>query len=190
MRNGFTLAELLAVVAILTVLAGLLFPVLSRARSAATKAPCSSNLHQLALAYQMYAEDTDGNGPPLLSPLKQADILLCPHDPHREAGGEWCQMTEQIGIKPCADRTSYGYLFGPLGPLEGQTPSATYQEEEFPALIVCLLHGDDAGSTAQVAVRSGQVLRVKRDGSLQSKKVPAAKSPDSLGINLTALFTP
>jgi len=58
--GGFTLIELLVVIAIIAVLAAILFPVFSRAREKARSASCQSNLKQLAVAFQMYAQDCDG----------------------------------------------------------------------------------------------------------------------------------
>ncbi len=59
-RRGFTLIELLVVIAIIGILAGLLFPVFQKAREKARQASCLSNVHQLALAMLMYADDNDG----------------------------------------------------------------------------------------------------------------------------------
>lgn len=53
--HGFTLVELLVVVAILAVLASLIAPSLAGARRAAATAACASNLRQLALANHAYA---------------------------------------------------------------------------------------------------------------------------------------
>jgi prepilin-type N-terminal cleavage/methylation domain-containing protein len=60
---AFTLIELLVVVAILAILAGLLFPVLSRARESARRATCTSNLRQHAQAVTMYLQDFDETFP-------------------------------------------------------------------------------------------------------------------------------
>ncbi len=56
-RHGFTLIELLVVVAVIALLAGLLLPVLARARDKGKAAKCQSNLRQLVMAAMMYDED-------------------------------------------------------------------------------------------------------------------------------------
>lgn len=58
--GGFTLLELLTVVAVIAILAALLLPALSRGRLAAQRTRCTSNLHQLSLATQMYWDDHQG----------------------------------------------------------------------------------------------------------------------------------
>jgi prepilin-type N-terminal cleavage/methylation domain-containing protein len=59
-RQGFTLLELLAVIATIAVLAGLLLPVLGKAKLKAQRTACFSNLHQLGLAWVMYYNDNNG----------------------------------------------------------------------------------------------------------------------------------
>ena len=56
-RPAFTLIELLVVIAIIAILAALLLPALSRAKKAAQRANCVSNLKQITLAVHMYAQD-------------------------------------------------------------------------------------------------------------------------------------
>lgn len=58
--SAFTLIELLVVVAIIALLAAILFPVFARARENARKASCQSNMKQLGLAAQQYMSDFDG----------------------------------------------------------------------------------------------------------------------------------
>ena len=59
MRRAFTLVELLVVIAVIGILAGLMLPGLAKARMVAQRAKCSSNLRQLGVTWTLYAEDND-----------------------------------------------------------------------------------------------------------------------------------
>ncbi|MBN2450521.1 MAG: prepilin-type N-terminal cleavage/methylation domain-containing protein [Lentisphaeria bacterium] len=56
-RKPFTLIELLVVIAIIAILAAMLLPALAKARAKARQISCLSNLKQLHLCFQMYADD-------------------------------------------------------------------------------------------------------------------------------------
>ncbi len=62
-KSAFTLIEVLVVIAIISILAAILFPVFARAREQARRASCISNLKQMGLAIALYRGDYDGNNP-------------------------------------------------------------------------------------------------------------------------------
>ena len=96
MSAGFTLVEILVVIAIVMLLAGLLFPVFSSARESSRSTSCQSNLKQIGLALELYASDHRGKYPLwrqgevdmtcgwqhyLASYVKNTDVYNCPSYP-------------------------------------------------------------------------------------------------------------
>jgi prepilin-type N-terminal cleavage/methylation domain-containing protein/prepilin-type processing-associated H-X9-DG protein len=96
--TGFSLVELLVVLAVVAVLAAVLFPVYARARASGRKATCVAQLAQIAKALRMYADDYDRTIVPartavttsgsrgmtwcvLLQPyIGSTRVLICPSD--------------------------------------------------------------------------------------------------------------
>jgi prepilin-type N-terminal cleavage/methylation domain-containing protein len=130
-NRGFTLIELLVVIAIIAILAAILFPVLGAAKERGRIAKCTSNMHQLALAVQMYADDWDDVRPAFLSELfpsyvADKSVYICPSDPWH--GNTYWGPGDWEGGTRFASGVSYAYMprtafWDPLW--EGANPSNT-----------------------------------------------------------------
>ncbi len=76
--KGFTLIELMVVIAIIAGLGALILPALSRAKSKAQRSVCMSNLHEISLGVRMYAEDSSEAFPPVaMAPLPRLPPIRC-----------------------------------------------------------------------------------------------------------------
>ena len=73
-RHGFTLVELLVVVAIIALLVSILMPSLASARELTRKIICSTNLHTLGRGWQMYWNQWNYKSPRMFNPIAE-DIL-------------------------------------------------------------------------------------------------------------------
>ena len=97
--TGFTLIELLFFIAIIAILAAILFPVFGRARENARRSSCQGNLKQIGLGLQMYIQDYDEVSPnayhyngttqvswrQIIQPYtKSTQVVLCPSNPEND----------------------------------------------------------------------------------------------------------
>jgi prepilin-type N-terminal cleavage/methylation domain-containing protein len=127
-QSGFTLVELLVVIAVIAMLAALLFPVFTTARQASTASVCASNLRQLSKATLLYTQDYDecfplafyrmasANGTCLrtvwgvLQPyLRDYRVALCPADP-QPIDLTAMRTVQGIGCPLCADEPTQASL--------------------------------------------------------------------------------
>src|SRR5262245_53945182 len=60
---GFTLVELLVVIAVLAILAVLLLPAINAAKRKAQRTTCLNNLRQISLGVRMYSDDANDVSP-------------------------------------------------------------------------------------------------------------------------------
>ena len=125
-RHGFTLIEFLVVIAIIAILAAILFPVFAQVRASARKTVCLSNTRQMGSALSMYAQDNDEIYPTLVlvgdsssnlaydvstalhSYINNEDVFFCPD---RTTKGCNSLGYTEVGFR--SDRClGYGYNFG------------------------------------------------------------------------------
>jgi prepilin-type processing-associated H-X9-DG protein len=95
MKRGFTLWQLIGLLALLGIIAAILFPVFARKReNDGHRNPCQSNLKNIGLAFQQYLQDYDEKFPPVASGgaaygwadalqpyLKSTQIFQCASEP-------------------------------------------------------------------------------------------------------------
>lgn len=91
-RCGFTLIELMAVLGIIAVLVGLLFPLLGLARANARQTKCASNLRGIAVAFNEFAADYQGYFPAVTYNTGHLDGRVNPSKSHW-----WLELKPYIG---------------------------------------------------------------------------------------------
>lgn len=159
--HGFTLIELLVVVAIIATLAGMLLPVLGRARERGRATHCANNLRQVGLAFCLYADDYSGLVPTpyysLSSPPQMWIALLVPYVGR---AGTFADVTTEIG-----ERTKVFYCVS-----EHQAPPG------YNCYGMSWMLGDDGVSYQDSSGNDAPALSVFRSVSNPSAKMLAADS--------------
>ena len=98
-KVGFTLVELLVVIAVIGILVSLLLPAIHAARSSARRTECFNHMRQIGIAIHNYTSAHKGNLPKVAHDEKKEDawiymlgpymeevdvIRICPDDPEAE----------------------------------------------------------------------------------------------------------
>ncbi|GIV20743.1 MAG: hypothetical protein KatS3mg023_2494 [Armatimonadota bacterium] len=168
LRRGFTLLEMLIVVAIIALLVALLLPVFQQARKKSYEPVCTSNLRQFHVAFSLYREDygeTAKFQALLLPYIRDRRILRCPADTYKH-GAAWFGSDK-------GDRwieTSY-YYYRPFTDIYREILEKADANH---GIAACVLHGKRrSGTQGPIADTDyvGKVLRLHLDGSVSLKHV-------------------
>lgn len=137
---GFSLIELLVVVAIIALLVAILLPALGRAREQAKMVVCATNLKQIHQTYTHYAADYDGNYPRLtqvtstgyywvwnvtndfrllVNPYSVPKMFYCPSGGRRELGVEITSPDSPYGWNRWEASNSIGVFSYSIFPSDG-----------------------------------------------------------------------
>jgi len=97
-KHAFTLIELLVVVAIISLLAAILFPVFAAAREKARQSSCQSNLKQIGVSIIQYVQDNDEMMPHSVETDNVAADAACWGTPSWYAmSGTWVTWMDLVG---------------------------------------------------------------------------------------------
>jgi len=186
-RKGFTLLELLTVIAIIGILSTLMASVLGSAKKSSHRARCISNLHQISLSLHMYLDDFTRRPPDYFAPvvnryLANSEVLRCPADKYG-GWGNLVQPSENYDMSyamaapaPGAEavvtnRIQFSYLH-PLG-WQDVSWQALVQKGGLAGLAACQLHGLGRPNPDLPSIHDfqGLVLRAQYDGAVVKRQV-------------------
>jgi prepilin-type N-terminal cleavage/methylation domain-containing protein/prepilin-type processing-associated H-X9-DG protein len=115
--RGFTLVELLVVIAVIVMLVALVAPALALSKDRGQGARCLGNLRQLTAAWLAYTTDNRGK---LVPNGEEANQPVSPSDPSGLPGGanvQWCPGRQDLtmDLSPANSPTNVGYAWIKLG---------------------------------------------------------------------------
>lgn len=181
-KSGFTLLEILTVVAIITLLAALILPVLNSARAKARTSSCITNLRQVYVTWRNYVEDYSDYPPSLVSLISQANasIFHCPSD-------SW-QGFNVWATRRSGHPVSYFYAHSLS---DRNRRELIERADPHHGILFCVLHADYDREPVERAYRRfsadpnqaanstfpyppvfvGTLLRLRIDGSVQTARI-------------------
>ena len=109
-RKGFTLIELMIVIAIIAILAAILVPNFIRARAQGQVTGCKSNLKNIGTALEMYSTDAGGRFPTALARLTPnylKTVPTCPSSGTQSYTGGYNYATNPDAYTVCCAGTNH-----------------------------------------------------------------------------------
>ena len=162
-RAGFTLVELLVVIAVIGILIGLLMPAVQKAREAASRISCANNLKQISLAMHHYHLDF-GKLPPRARLAGSADanngagatwaVLIMPYLEQDNLYKQWDLSRRYYDQNDAARRGFVRIYFCPTRRSAGSSPETSTSGDQS-VLADGSLASNVAGALGDYAVNLG-----------------------------------
>jgi prepilin-type N-terminal cleavage/methylation domain-containing protein/prepilin-type processing-associated H-X9-DG protein len=207
-RKAFTLIELLVVVAIISILAAILFPVFTRARENARRTSCASNLKQIGLGMMQYMQDNDGYYPffstsGITGYIAPADIAALPGASSTDA--KWSHLIHpylksaqvfvcpnRSGARAMGRNVSYGFNFHHLSYSRSGTAFYIANDAalEYPAETIAI--ADSRGTGTGPYLQDGEANDTTRElnhGYSLDPRADAAALPTGHTSSSSGLFS-
>jgi prepilin-type N-terminal cleavage/methylation domain-containing protein len=171
MKLGFSLIELLACIAVIAILAGLLLPPISGAKNRARQTQCLSNLKQINAALHLYTDDSNDFAP----------LTPDPSDP----------MRAFTGFKPLLEK----YLLSHATSFEGRLfdcPADRFHFADFtsPKLVKHGLSRESSSNFSSYGFNGGNATGLPNGRGIAGLKIAGIKAPDRtpLALELSAFI--
>ncbi len=160
-KTGFTLMELLVVIATIVLMMAILLPALNKARRQTRRTVCFSNIKQLMTAWLAYADSYDGrivNGgqSPENTPVPK-EIYWC--TPAKSADGKFDWDVDKLSLEQRIEKLKEGALYRYLNEVKIYRCPEAEKDMHRTYSIVNSMNGSWVGGADRKEVGEGEIIK-------------------------------